>query len=398
MFEAISLDCRADARSAKETRLLRQADLVKKYGQESFGFVEQIRFGRENGQVMVRIGQTKVITQSVLKIISPRAGKPNEGDLKINIDFAALGHSAEFNQQTNTVSEMRVEISNFIDKVLKSSRATDREGLCIIQGKLAWSLTVEMQLLNDDGNLIDAFFMAAVLALKNTRLPEVSMKGDNILLNNSPEKQHYLNVHHIPVCTTFYFIPKMEFPIVDASAKEERLASARLSICMNVFEDVCGIQTLGQMEIDPMQLLQCTRDALDITKQTTKVIRAAWASRDSDSSLLAMTLNGTTNTSKGGENRAQMFIDQLNQGLNQEEDNNVSEDDSKQQKRSRNIKEHELIDLIKKNKKDGRQQAMLGKDSVRESSKPQAESRPAESSTNEKEESNQVVPSGKRRQ
>ena len=45
-----------------------------------------------------------------------------------------------------------------------------------------------MQLLNDDGNLIDAFFLAAVLALKNTRLPEVSMKGDNIIVNNSPEK------------------------------------------------------------------------------------------------------------------------------------------------------------------------------------------------------------------
>ena len=107
-------------------------------------------------------------------------------------------------------------------------------------------------MLNDDGNLIDAFFMAAVLALKNTRLPEVSMKGDNILVNNTPNKQHYLNVHHIPVCTTFYFIPNIDFPIVDASTKEERLASARLSICMNVFEDVCGIQTLGQMEIDPM--------------------------------------------------------------------------------------------------------------------------------------------------
>ena len=67
-----------------------------------------------------------------------------------------------------------------------------------------------------------------------------------------------------------------------------------------------------------------------------------------------------------------------------------------------NIKEHELIDLIKKNKKDGRHQVdgqvMLGKDSFRESSKPQAEIRPAESSTNKKEESNQVVPSGKRQQ
>ena len=102
-----------------------------------------------------------------------------------------------------------------------------------------------MQLLNDDGNLIDAFFLAAVLALKNTRLPEVSIKGDNIIVNNSPQKQHFLNVHHIPVCTTFYFIPKIDFPIVDAAAKEERLATARLSICMNIFEDVCGMQTLG---------------------------------------------------------------------------------------------------------------------------------------------------------
>ena len=73
---------------------------------------------------------------------------------------------------------MRVEISNFIEKVVKSSRATDNEGLCIIQGKLVWSLTVELQLLNDDGNLMDAFFLAAILALKNTRLPEVSLNQD----------------------------------------------------------------------------------------------------------------------------------------------------------------------------------------------------------------------------
>jgi exosome complex RNA-binding protein Rrp42 (RNase PH superfamily) len=53
---------------------------------------------------------------------------------------------------------------------------------------------------------------------------------------------------------------------VDATAKEERLATARLSVCMNVYEDVCGMQTLGQMDIDPMQLLECTRDALAITK------------------------------------------------------------------------------------------------------------------------------------
>jgi exosome complex component RRP45 len=104
-------------------------------------------------------------------------------------------------------------------------------------------------LLNDDGNLIDAFFLAAVLALKNTRLPEVSMKGDSIFISN--EKHHFLNVHHVPVCSTFFFIPELSDPIVDAQSKEERLATARLSICVNIYEDICGMQTLGQMEVDP---------------------------------------------------------------------------------------------------------------------------------------------------
>ena len=87
------------------------------------------------------------------------------------------------------------------------------------------------------------------MALKNTRLPEVTMKGDSILLNRRKSHQ-YLNVHHYPICSTFYFLTKGASneeidPIVDANAKEERLATARLSICMNVFEDVCGMQTLG---------------------------------------------------------------------------------------------------------------------------------------------------------
>ena len=41
-------------------------------------------------------------------------------------------------------------------------------------------------MVNDDGNLMDAFFLAAVLALKNTKLPEVNMKKDQIRVNQNP--------------------------------------------------------------------------------------------------------------------------------------------------------------------------------------------------------------------
>jgi exosome complex component RRP45 len=83
------------------------------------------------------------------------------------------------------------------------------------------------------------------MAIKNTRLPEVSFKDDKISINRDFDKQTYLNVHHIPVCTTFYWIANLKGVIVDATAKEEKLATARLSICMNVYEDMCGMLTLG---------------------------------------------------------------------------------------------------------------------------------------------------------
>lgn len=111
-------------------------------------------------------------------------------------------------------------------------------------------------LLNEDGNLMDTLFLAAICALKNTRVPDVVLVKNTVKVNL--EKYKYLNVHHLPICTTFSFIKNSsassfedsKFPVVDATAKEEKLAVSRLSICMNVFEDICGMQTLGMMEVD----------------------------------------------------------------------------------------------------------------------------------------------------
>ena len=122
---------------------------------------------------------------------------------------------------------------------------TDKEGLCIIQGKLVWSITVSMHLINDGGNTFDAFFLATILALKNTRLPEVTMTKDKIRVNDT--KLKYVNVHHIPICTTFYFFKDLATPILDVVSKEEMLCTSRLSIVMNIFEDICGMTTLGSL-------------------------------------------------------------------------------------------------------------------------------------------------------
>lgn len=118
-------------------------------------------------------------------------------------------------------------------------------------------------MLNEDGNLVDACFLAAVACLMNTKLPEVTLAGPQKIRIND-QKVRNLNVHHIPVCTSFYFIDGVPAtkPVVDATSKEEKLAKSRLSICMNIFEDLCGMTTLGSLEVSPRILMSCTSTAL----------------------------------------------------------------------------------------------------------------------------------------
>ena len=66
-----------------------------------------------------------------------------------------------------------------------------------------------------------------------------------------------------------------------------------------------------------MQLLECTRDALTLTKQTTKIIRQAWEQSQRQALLASLALVNPLSTSQqsnvGG---AQNFIDQLNSEFN----------------------------------------------------------------------------------
>lgn len=82
-------------------------------------------------------------------------------------------HSSEAYSATNTLQEMRIDFQRMIDKVLKQSRAIDREGLCIVQGRIAWRVEIDILCINEDGNIGDACFLAGVLAIMNTRVPEI---------------------------------------------------------------------------------------------------------------------------------------------------------------------------------------------------------------------------------
>lgn len=85
-MSALKSKFRVDARGPDD---LRNIDI-------KFGHNSENNQMNKNGQVMVKYGNTKIVTQTQLKLCSPNAGKPQEGFIKYNVEFDCLNHMAEY--------------------------------------------------------------------------------------------------------------------------------------------------------------------------------------------------------------------------------------------------------------------------------------------------------------
>jgi exosome complex RNA-binding protein Rrp42 (RNase PH superfamily) len=154
-----------------------------------------------------------------------------------------------------------------MEKVFISSRAIDKESLCIANGKLVWEISVEISILAYDGNSIDPTFFAALMCLSSTSLPQVRVTGDSsIKILEKPWLP--INVHHVPFPITFNFFTTEDQVLIDTNQKEEKVCTSRTTIFANVFGDICGIHTMGLLDISYETLEAC----LDIAVETSKIL------------------------------------------------------------------------------------------------------------------------------
>jgi exosome complex RNA-binding protein Rrp42 (RNase PH superfamily) len=83
-------------------------------------------------------------------------------------------------------------------------RALDCDSLCILAGKYAWDIKCELTLLNNDGNLLDAFNYASIIALQRYKLPFVTVESGKLRVWSLEEKRpQTLSIHHWPILMTF---------------------------------------------------------------------------------------------------------------------------------------------------------------------------------------------------
>lgn len=103
-----------------------------------------INYGSEWGCVYVALGETKVLAQVSCEITQPRATRPTEGVLYINVNSGLEKRS----------SEQVVLLTRNLERAFKESRCVDLESLCIKAEEKVWKLRVDINILNHEGNLI----------------------------------------------------------------------------------------------------------------------------------------------------------------------------------------------------------------------------------------------------
>ncbi len=157
---------------------------------------------KAEGSARVEIGGTKVIAGVKMEIGEPFADRPDDGVLITNAEFLALAYH-EFEE--GPPRENSIELARVVDRGIRESKAIDLKKLCIENGKKVWMVFVDIDILDHDGNLIDAAALAAIAALLNTKFPKLDIieeDGEKRYVIDYEQKTDPLPVTQKPIGVT----------------------------------------------------------------------------------------------------------------------------------------------------------------------------------------------------
>ncbi len=144
---------------------------------------------------------------------------------------------------------MRNKLSNLLEKSLRDSKSLDHNSLCIVPGKLAWKITVDINIINNDGNLYDACILAALSSWMSFKIPFLRKSGNKVNIDSNPEMIN-LSTLHVPLSVTYGLFDNSTKFIVDPSLKEEKCIDGVVIISANKFGEICYMHTYGAVKVD----------------------------------------------------------------------------------------------------------------------------------------------------
>lgn len=195
------------------------------------------------GSAEVHLGNTKVIVGVKIEVGEPFADFPDEGSLIVSANFLSVA-SPTF--RPGPPSNEEIILARVIDRALRSSEAIDFKQLCIESGKKVFIVFVDIGVLDQDGNLLDASMMATLAALMSAKQENYEVQKGEIVPKPG---YHPLPLKSYPLLVTLWRIGKNM--IVDACLDEELGSDASISVGVDENGNICTVQKgVGVLSID----------------------------------------------------------------------------------------------------------------------------------------------------
>ncbi|XP_035891465.1 exosome complex component rrp45 [Anopheles stephensi] len=253
--KAILESIRIDGRTLEEFRKLR------------------ICFGAEWGLVHVILGETRVLARVTCDVVEPKATRPNEGMLFVNVE---LGPMAAPHFDGGRQSDECVQLNRILERALKDSGCVDLESLCLVSEEKVWTLRVDVTVLNHEGNAIDCCAIAALTALAHFKRPDITVDGENVIVHTMEEKEPIkVTLFHYPICVSYAIFNQGKIAVADPTYLEERVAEAKMVFGINSYGELCGLHLGGTTLTSSDLLLRTSMKASKRARLVVEKIKAA---------------------------------------------------------------------------------------------------------------------------
>ncbi|MEK6927092.1 MAG: exosome complex protein Rrp42 [Nanoarchaeota archaeon] len=175
------------------------------------------------GSARVILGKTEVIVGVKMAIGEPYPDSPEKGNLSVSADLLPLA-SPRFEMGPPKFDA--IELPRLVDRSIRESHIINLEELCVKPGEKVWTVMIDIYPLNDDGNLIDAAVIGALVALKNSVIPGLDENG-KVDYKHRTKKKIPLAAN-LPLSITLYKLGNSI--ILDPTREEQEACETKLNI------------------------------------------------------------------------------------------------------------------------------------------------------------------------
>lgn len=210
---------------------------------------------KAEGSAKVTLGKTQVLVGVKLQTGTPFPDSQDEGVIITNLELNPIA-SPSF--EPGPPREEAIEMARVVDRGIRESGAIDIKKLCITEGESVWIAFIDIHVLNDDGNIIDASCLAAIGALMTTMVPnEMAGIGEDVPLA----------MKEMPVGVTLAKIGGKL--MVDPGRDEESVCETKLTVVSSSDGSVNGMQKMGSAPLTEDELLE----AIELARKKAGEIR-----------------------------------------------------------------------------------------------------------------------------